>query len=56
LQDSEDVKEKIEDLIPQLGRFKQNITTTTIDGDPEESERRRGLARYAPDTRSFQTS
>jgi hypothetical protein len=30
-----------------LGRFKQNITTTTIDGDPEETERRRGLARYA---------
>ena len=42
---SKDVKEKIEDLIPQLDRFKQNITTTTVDGDPEETNRREGLTR-----------
>ena len=46
MQHSEDIKEKIEDLIPQLGRFKQNITTTTIDGDPEETDRHRGLTWY----------
>ncbi|KAF9643341.1 hypothetical protein BDM02DRAFT_3151691, partial [Thelephora ganbajun] len=37
-----DVKAKIKDLKPQLGRFKQNITTT-IEGDPEETERRKEL-------------
>ena len=26
-----------------MDRFKQNITTTTVDGDPEETDRRRGL-------------
>jgi len=36
----------IEDLIPQLDRFKQNIATTSTDGDPEEAKRREGLARY----------
>jgi len=29
-----------------LDRFKQNITTTTVDGDPEETGRRRGLTAY----------
>jgi len=48
-----------------LDRFKQNITTTTVDGDPEETDRRRELIVYvhqliitptAPDLRcsSFQ--
>ena len=35
------------DLEPRLTRFKQNITTTTIDGDPGETGRRKELARYA---------
>ncbi|KAF9645044.1 hypothetical protein BDM02DRAFT_3263177 [Thelephora ganbajun] len=39
----EDVKDQIKDLKPQLARFKQNITTTTIDGDPEETGRRKEL-------------
>lgn len=47
-QQFEDVKEKLEDLIPQLERFKQNITTTTVDGDPEETNRRKGLATCVP--------
>ena len=47
-QQFEDVKEKVEELVPQLDRFKQNITTATIEGDPEETERRRGLAGYVP--------
>jgi hypothetical protein len=46
-QQFEDLKEKIEDLKPQLDRFKQNVTTTTIDGDPGETERRKELTRYA---------
>ena len=33
------------DLEPRLARFKQNITTTTIDGDPEETGRRNELER-----------
>ncbi|KAF9645137.1 hypothetical protein BDM02DRAFT_3271911, partial [Thelephora ganbajun] len=40
---SEDVKDKIKDLKPQLDRFKQNIITTHVDGDPEETGRRREL-------------
>jgi len=42
----EDVKEKIEDRIPQLDRLKQNIATTTVNVDPEETKRRNGLPRY----------
>ncbi|KAF9645175.1 hypothetical protein BDM02DRAFT_3263101, partial [Thelephora ganbajun] len=38
----EDVKDKIKDLKPQLDRFKQNITTP-VDGDPEETKRRKEL-------------
>ena len=30
-----------------MDRFKQNITTAAIDGDPEETNRRRGLTKYA---------
>ena len=29
-----------------MDRFKQNITTTTVDGDPEETNRRKGLTVY----------
>jgi len=46
MQQFEDVKGKIKDLEPRLARFKQNITTTTIDGDPGETERRKELTRY----------
>ena len=42
-----DVKDKIEGLGPQLDRLKLNITTTTIDGDPEETRRRTELTRCA---------
>ncbi|KAF9649800.1 hypothetical protein BDM02DRAFT_3166192, partial [Thelephora ganbajun] len=40
---SEDVKDKIKDLKPQLDRFKQTIITTPVDGDPEETGRRKEL-------------
>ncbi|KAF9649789.1 hypothetical protein BDM02DRAFT_3142078, partial [Thelephora ganbajun] len=43
----EGVKDKIKDLKPQLDRFKQHITTTTIGGDPGETERRKELTKYA---------
>jgi len=46
-QEFEGVKEKLEGLQPQLDRLKQNITTTAIDGDPEETGRRTELTRYA---------
>jgi len=36
----------VEELVPQLERFKQNITTATIDEDPEETNRRKGLTAY----------
>ncbi|KAF9644139.1 hypothetical protein BDM02DRAFT_3190869 [Thelephora ganbajun] len=42
----EDVQDKIKDLKPRLDRFKQNITTTIIDRDPGETERRKELTRY----------
>ena len=45
-QHSKNVKEKVEDLIIQLDSFKQNITTAVVDGDPEETNRRRGLIEY----------
>ncbi|KAF9784529.1 hypothetical protein BJ322DRAFT_851232 [Thelephora terrestris] len=41
----EDVKEKVEELIPQLDRFKQYIATATVEEDPEETNRRTGLTR-----------
>ena len=47
MQQSEDVKEKIEDLIPRLARFKQNADAAIIDGDPAEERRRSELTRYA---------
>ena len=46
-QEFDDVNEKIKDLKPQLDRFRQTITTATIDGDPEETGRRKELTRYA---------
>ena len=47
MQQFEDVKAKLKDLEPRLTRFKQNIITTPIDGDPEETGRRKELTRYA---------
>ena len=44
-QEFEGIKEKIESLELQLDRLKQNITTTTIDEDPEETGRRTELTR-----------
>ena len=44
-QQYEDVKEKAEDLIPQLDRFKQHIATTATSNDPEETNRRMELIR-----------
>ena len=46
-QQSEDVREKIADLIPLMERFKQTIAVAVIDGDQEESQRRSELSRYA---------
>jgi len=46
-QQFEDVRERIKDLEPQLGRLKLSITTTGVDGDPEETGRRKELTRYA---------
>ena len=45
LQEFKDVREKIENLVPQLDRFKQSITTAADDKDPEETTRRRRLIR-----------
>ena len=36
----------MEDLKPQLDRFKQAITTNTVAGDPEEVGRRGELTGY----------
>ena len=46
-QEFKGIKEKIEGLKLQLDRLKQNITTTKIDGDPEETGRRTELTRCA---------
>ncbi|KAF9784512.1 hypothetical protein BJ322DRAFT_850660 [Thelephora terrestris] len=40
----QNVKEKIQELLPQLDRFKKHIRTTKVDGDPEETNRREDLA------------
>jgi len=45
-QQNKDIREKIKDLEPQLEALKQSIITTTIDGGPGESGRRKELARY----------
>ena len=39
-----------------MNRFKQNITTTTVDGDPEETDRRIGLTRYVPLSMTIMTA
>jgi hypothetical protein len=46
-QESEDVREKVEDLIPYLNRFKQTVNAVVSDGDQAEKERRSELFRYA---------
>ena len=46
-QEFEDVREKIEDLVPLLERFKQNVGVTTTDGDQAEKPRRSELYKYA---------
>ena len=46
-QQFEDVKEKVEDLIPRLNRFKQNANAASIDGDQAEKKRRSELYGYA---------
>jgi hypothetical protein len=46
-QQFEDVKEKIEDLIPHLTRFKQHANAVMSDGDQAEEKRRSELFRYA---------
>jgi hypothetical protein len=46
-QESQDVREKIEDLIPHLSRFKQTVNAAVSDGDQAENERRSELFRYA---------
>ena len=39
------MKEKAEELIPLLERFRQNIAVTTDDGDQAEKQRRSKLSR-----------
>ena len=39
LQQFKDVREKAEDVGSQLARFKQNIAATSVNGDPEETNR-----------------
>ena len=46
-QEFADVRERIEDLIPQLYRFKQNANAAIGDGDKAERKRRSELFRYA---------
>jgi hypothetical protein len=46
LQQFDSVKDNIQELIPQLERFKRDINTTKIDGDPEETNRRLQLIGY----------
>jgi hypothetical protein len=46
-QQFEDVKEKIEDLIPHLNRFKQNADAAMANGDQAEKQRLSELSRYA---------
>jgi septation ring formation regulator EzrA len=45
-QQFEDVKEKIEDLIPHLNRFKQNANAAMANGDQAEKQRLSELSRY----------
>jgi hypothetical protein len=46
-QQSKDVREGVEELIPHLKGFKQNVNTGTTDGDEGERERQSELFRYA---------
>jgi hypothetical protein len=46
-QEFENVREKIEDLIPHLNRFKQNANAAIGDGDQAEKKRRSELFGYA---------
>ena len=45
-QHCEDVKEKIEEFIPLLERFKQDFTVARSDGDQAEKQRRSELSKY----------
>jgi len=47
LQEFDDVKEKIEDLIPRLNMFKENAKAASVDGDQGEKDRRSALSGYA---------
>ena len=47
LQESEDVKKKIGELIPQLNGFKQNANAAMVNGDQGEKQRLSELFRYA---------
>jgi len=44
-QNCKDVKEKVEELVPMLERFRQNISVTTDGGDQAEKQRRSELSR-----------
>ena len=46
-QEFADVRDRIEDLIPHLNRFKQNADTAISDEDQAEKKRRSELFRYA---------
>ena len=46
-QQSKDVRETIEDLIPHLNRFKHDASAAAIGEDQAEMDRRSELSRYA---------
>ena len=45
-QQSKDVEEKLEELIPWLTKLKDGVTTPGADDNHEEAERRERLARF----------
>ena len=47
-QQIQDVKDKLEDLIPWVDKLKVSLTTVDAKDDREEVERRTQLAKFAP--------
>jgi hypothetical protein len=45
-QQSKDVKEKLEELIPWLTKLKDGVTTPSADNNHEEAERREQLTQF----------
>ena len=47
-QQIQDVKDKLEDLIPWVDKLKVSLTKADAKDDPEEEERRTQLAKFVP--------